>query len=254
MKPVVHFLFISFSVCFYSIVYCQGSPNPLAGFDLSAWKGGFSSGMTSFNLGQGFGTQFEISNYKDIEGTPYFTDAFSDSYIMMNTGKSYIGPKIKLNLYTQKLHFLSKDNTELIAQDGVIKKVNFLIKSDSESLSYTFGCGYPPVGNNTALTFYQEFNSGNAVFLNFISKSIVERKTLATINPGKEFSETSTYYVYRNDQNKIEKWRKGKEFILDFLSDKRGLINTFINDNNLACKSPQDAIKIIQFYNNLMAK
>ncbi|MBS4063183.1 MAG: hypothetical protein KGZ74_01410, partial [Chitinophagaceae bacterium] len=72
-----------------------------------------------------------------------------------------------------------------------------------------------------------------------------------TVDPVKAYEEKDTYYVYNSVTGKLIKWRKGKDFILDMLSDKATEVNKYIADNKLACKNPEDIIQIIQHYNTI---
>jgi hypothetical protein len=225
----------------------------------SQMSGGFngSKRLEMVNLDQMIGLAPSVLGkdpYANVEGTPFLYDFFSDCSIQFNDDKWFAGPKVRFNATTQKFHYLNSKNEELVPKDGLIKRFAFTVPDKKDSITYVFSCGYPDIGINTSSTYYQEYNTGTATVLRFISKSVVERKTLATVNPVKQFSETSVYYVFNSAQNKIEKWRKGKDFIIDFLSDKSVLVTKFINDNKLSCKSVEDVILVIQYYNNLKVK
>lgn len=47
---------------------------------------------------------------------------------------------------------------------------------------------------------------------------------------------------------------KGKDFILDMLADKSVEVGNYMKQNRMECKSTDDAIRIIQFYNQLFTK
>ncbi len=240
-------------IIFFTAFFLMSCSNILA-----QMSGGFDGSRQNIvNLNQMIGLPTDALGkdpYIDIEGTPFLYVFFTDCVIQFFDGKSFKGPKMKFNLTNQKFHYLGARDEEFVAQDGTIKRFSFVVPSGSDSISYTFGCGYPSVGINTFYTFYQEYNVGTATFLRFINKSVVERKTLATINPVKQFSEESSYFVYNAHYKKMERWRKGKEFLLEILFDRQELVNNYINKNNISCKSVQDVIKIIQFYNNLKAE
>ena len=221
-------------------------------------SGGFEgSRQNIINLNQMIGLPTDALGkdaYIDVEGSPYLYSFFTKCFIEFNDGKMFIGPMVRFNVTNQKLHYQGANDVELVLQDGVIKRFSFFIPSGKDSINYIFGCGYPAISTNSIYTFYQEYNVGTASLLRFINKTVVERKTSANINPYKEFSEASTYYVYNARYKKIEKWRKGKEFLLEMLFDKQDVVNRFMNDNKLSSKSPEEAIKVIQFYNNLKAE
>ncbi len=158
---------------------------------------------------------------------------------------------IRFNLETNKIHYKDQNKKEMIANDGIIKKFYLKMQDGLDSVSYVFGCGYPEIPGTNAFTYFQEYNYGAANFLRLVSKSVVERKTIATVDPVKQYEEKDNYYVHNSKTGKMIKWRKGKDFILDMLADKSSEINKFISDNNLGCKSPEDIIQIIQHYNTL---
>lgn len=225
----------------------------------SQMSGGFagSKRLEMINIDQMIGLRTGVIGkdpYENVEGTPFLYDFFSDCALQFNDGKWFAGPKVRFNATNQKFHYLTANNEEFVSKDGLVKRFMFTVPFKNDSINYTFSCGYPEIGANTSFTYYQEYNTGTATVLRLITKSVVERKTLATVNPVKQFSEASVYYVFNSAQNRIEKWRKGKDFIVDFLSDKSVLIAKFIADNKLSCKSVEDVIMVIQYYNNLKVK
>ena len=49
----------------------------------------------------------------------------------------------------------------------------------------------------------------------------------------------------------MEKWARGKGFLLRMMADKKDLIETFIEKEKLKCNSVEDAEKVINYYNQL---
>jgi hypothetical protein len=198
------------------------------------------------------GLPFTVEPNEKIEGTPFLYDFFSDCYLQLKDKKFYSSVKVRFNLVTNKLHFQNEKGQEIVAEDGNVLKFHFSVPiNDKEAESYTFGCGYPESPGTTAFTYFQEYNSGAAGFLRLVNKFVAERKTIATVDPVKAYEEKDTYYVYNSVTGKLIKWRKGKDFILDMLSDKATEVNKYIADNKLACKNPEDIIQIIQHYNTI---
>lgn len=200
------------------------------------------------------GLPFTTDDNLNIQGSPFLFDEFNDAFVQLRDDKFYSGIKIRFNLETNKIHYLNQDKKEMIADNGVIKR--FYLKSfdGTDSIAYSYGCGYPESPGTTVYTFFQEYNSGVASFLRLHSKMIVERKTLATVDPAKQYDEKESYYVYNSNYKKLVKWKKGKDFILDMLADKSVEVGDYIRQNRMECKSPDDAIRIIQFYNQLFTK
>jgi hypothetical protein len=200
------------------------------------------------------GLPFMVESNENVQGSPFLFDNFFDAFVQLRDEKIYSGIKVRFNLATNKIHYLDQNKKELVANDGVIKRLYIKVFDGVDSIAYTFGCGYPESPGTTVYTYFQEFNYGVASLLRLQTKSIVERKTLATVDPVKQYDEKDSYYVYNSNYKKLVKWKKGKDFILDFLPDKSVEVNSYINQNKLDCKSSDDVIRLIQYYNTLFTK
>lgn len=200
------------------------------------------------------GLPFRLEDNSTTQGSPFLLDDFNECLVQLRDEKVYSGIKIRFNLETNKIHYQDQKKNEMIADNGVIKRFHMKIFDGRDSIAYTFGCGYPESPGTSVYTYYQEYNYGKASFLRLITKSVVERKTLATVDPVKQYDEKDSYFVYNGNSKKLIKWKKGKDFILDMLADKAVEVNTFINQNKLDCKSTDDLIRVIQYYNSLFAK
>jgi len=200
------------------------------------------------------GLPFTLEDNPLIQGSPFLKDDFSDCLVQLRDDKFYSGIKLRFNLETNKVHYQDQNKKEMVALNGVIKRFYIKTLDGFDSVSYMFGCGYPESPGTTPYTYFQEYNFGQATFLRLITKTVVERKTLATVDPTKQYDEKNSYYIYNGVNKKLVKWRKGKDFILDMLGDKSVEVKKYIDENNLDCKSIEDAIRVIQFYNNLFTK
>lgn len=216
-------------------------------------------GQTVFNhvpIGQllAGGLPFLLEPNEMIQGSPFLFDQFHEGYVQLRDDKIYSGVKVRFNLETNKIHYIDQQKTEMVANNGVIKRLYLKVFSGLDSITHTFGCGYPETPGTTVYTYFQEFHYGKAAFLRLHTKSIVERKTLATIDPVKQYDEKESYYVYNSNYKKLVKWKKGKDFILDMLADKSVEIADYMRQNRIECKSTDDAIRVIEFYNQLFTK
>ncbi|MBS1916990.1 MAG: hypothetical protein JST87_11985 [Bacteroidetes bacterium] len=211
---------------------------------------------TEFNLGDALSTKidFTIANDPHIKGSPFFVDTFSHSMIILKNGVGYNGVETRINLATNNIYFKTSDSTELVASKPYIKKLYLFNTTKSGNIdTVVFSLGYPPVEHNDETTLYQELTSGRAVFLKFTSKKLVEQNSPTATAMDKQYIALTTYYVfaYNNGHPHMEKWNKGKDFLLGFLYDKKEAVQKFINDLNLKCKSPEDATRVFNYYNNL---
>lgn len=209
-------------------------------------------GKTSINLGNMMGRPFMVNNFDNIKGTPFFIDSsFRPAHIMLSGGKFYSIDKLRLNLLTHQLHFLTPDNNEMVAGEGIIKKVIFYRKIKDSTVPVIFANGYPSIDKFTELNYYEELNQGKIKVLRITDKTIAKDVSITASPLDKHFEEHTNYYLFNVAQNKIMRWRKGEEFILGFISDKTDIIKKFITDKNSNCRSIHDIVEIIDYYNAL---
>jgi hypothetical protein len=209
---------------------------------------GMDTKMT-YNLGNMAGRPFQIKQYDNIKGSPYFTDSFSRCLFTVGDGKTYTGIKMKMNFLTNDLHFLGKDSMELVVEKGVIRKVAF-IQQDKDSLKFTvFSSGYPSIDQHYPNSYYEEICSGRAMMLKMTHTELRTRQSLTSSPLDKEFLNSHTYYVFCN--KKMERWTRGKSFALFMLSEKKDLVADFIEKEKIKCNSTADMERVINYYNQL---
>lgn len=195
---------------------------------------------------------FPIENYSNIKGTPWFLDtAFTNCVLYLRDGRKFAYNKMRMDLYANKIHFLNKDNVEMVVDDNTVKRIVFLKQGKDTVAGFGFSCDYPSVAKNTPLTYYLEINTGKAQVLEYLYKDIGYSQGVTGLAPEKQFEEHKDYFVYNRNHMKMERLRKNREFVLAFLNDKREEVSKYISDNKLTCKSIADIVKVFDYYNGL---
>lgn len=195
---------------------------------------------------------FPIETYTEIKGTPYFLDSsFNSSVIYLNDGRRYSCDKMRIDLFANKVHFLDNNKVELVVDDNIVSRVVFFRQGVDTIAGFGFSCSYPAIGKNTAQTYYLEENYGKARVLAYLTKEVTYAKMVTGLFPEKYFLEKKEYFVYNVNHTRMERLRKNKEFVLDFLRDKQAEVSRFISDNKIKCKSVADIVKVFDYYNTL---
>lgn len=240
-----------FLLVIFNSTYSQGDPNSSV-FN-APLQFANRIGETFFNLEERLSNKpLNWSNRENINGTPFFLDSFTYCNIFLKNGKTYFTDKMRLNLFTQELHFLNKEGNEFTTTGETVKKAIFYKELAKDSFTiYSFSCGYPAIDNNSELTYYLELDTGKVLLLEQKTKTVITPPMVSLTPPPRRYSEQSTFYVYNPNHMKMERWRKGKGFILDFFSDKKNDIEKFIESKNINCKSLAEIKKVIEFYNTL---
>jgi hypothetical protein len=186
----------------------------------------------------------------DITGSPFINTNWMPAKITLAKGKE-IGPLlVKLNIESNELYFLDSSGKEIVAIEGLIKKIDFINYYSKDSTRYIFKSGYPNLDKQNENFYYQVFTEGKIELLAKKIKYISTTKDAFTGEISKDFVDAAvTLYVYTKDI--IQAFQPNKDFILSLLIDKSEEINIFLVSNKINLKKTSDLIKLFNYYNAL---
>jgi hypothetical protein len=189
---------------------------------------------------------FNSTKYSDISGSPFLRgDQWIKGSVITNQGM-YQNLELKLDAYSNILHF-NKEDKMYEFEDYV--KAFILMPNPSDSSTYQY---------------YQKGLSGNGVradqFLQVLSEGKtglykLETKMLSEINQinqgvVKSFTNATRYYILKDGT--LEQIRLTKAEVLGATSDKKDLVQAFIESNNISWRKDTDVAKIFRYYNSLV--
>lgn len=203
-------------------------------------------GKIKYNLGDMMGQPFNAASYSAVRGSAYLTDSFMNAVIVLNNGKAYTYDKVRLNLYTNRVHFLTPDGKEMVATEGVVKKLYFFLTPDS-TRPVVYSSGYLPVSGVTPYMFLEEMNQGNYAILKLTSRTIVNDVGTSSTPMGQHFVDQLIYYVVDKKSNALSKWKKGKEALTNILPEQAARIEQYTASAGLSCRSAQEAAQVLQY-------
>jgi len=186
----------------------------------------------------------------DISGSPFINTNWMPAKITLTKGKE-IGPLlVKLNIESNELYFLDSNGKEMIAREGLIKKIDFINYYSKDSTRYIFKSGYPNIDKQNENYFYQVFTEGKIELLAKKFKYIRTVKDELSGEIIKDFVDGAiTLYVYSFDNMQL--FQPKIDFVLSLLIDKQEEISSFINANKINLKKTADLIKLFSYYNKL---
>jgi hypothetical protein len=187
----------------------------------------------------------------DVTGTPFINDNWVSAKITLSKGKE-IGPlQVKLNLESNESYYLDSANKELIAQAGVVRKVECIDYYAKDGTKYIFKSGYPAIDKQDENFYYQVFTEGKIELLAKKFKYIRSERNDLTGETSKTFIDGSVVlYVYA--YGLIQTLHPTKEFIDSlFEEDKQQAAKAFIETNKISFKKIPDLVKAFNYYNNL---
>ena len=185
----------------------------------------------------------------DVAGSPFLADEWKYGTLVVTTNRKYDSVKIRLNLYSQQVHFLNGSNQELALDKGYIKEILLPVGKPGASVRMDFQNGFPAIDEQDVNNFYEVLVPGKISLLLSIRKIIAQEKDEMTGEVRKEYKTYEDYYAF--DGKTMQRIKKDKTFIENLLADKREKIETFVTDNKLKLKSIDEIQKVIEYYNAL---
>lgn len=197
-----------------------------------------------------FGKPFTPIANEEITGSPFINSYWKLAVIKLKDGRYFEGVPVKLNSYSQSVHYRSANGTEMVAPSGVIEEIHFNDTADNgTTATHLYYCGMKPVENNDENTFYEVLDTGRATLLLCKKTKIIEAKTFASTTIIKEYKSFSDHYI--NMGGKMSKCKKDESFFKELFVDKKDLVQKFIDENRIRFKSEKDFKAIVRYYNSL---
>ena len=183
--------------------------------------------------------------YSDVEGTPFLTTDLLWARIVVEDDKWIDSIKVRLNLYTNKVHFIGEGGEEMTLSMKV-KQVK-IIQSGSSYFNNVFLMELP----GDKKRFFQVVTEGEVV--NVLRKLVISQWQVNTFGDGlrKQFKEEFEFAYLFNDQL-VNQSRDCGNFPVKYNSD--GKLREYIQTNQLRCNKMMDMMKIAAYINENYSK
>ena len=203
------------------------------------------------NLADLNGNSFVKKYDPDIMGSPFIKDDWVTARLTLSGGK-VMGPlSIKINIESNELYFLDSTGKELIAADGVVRRIDCVDFYVKDSIRYIFKNGYPPIDKQNENYYYQVLTEGKIELLAKKFKYIRSEKNELTGDVSKSFVEGSAVF-FINAYGIMQPFHANKSFINSLWEeDKQQEINKYISENKINFKSTTDLIKLFNYYDGI---
>jgi hypothetical protein len=146
----------------------------------------------------------------DVAGSPFFRDDWRLGSLVVNTNRRFDSVRLRLNLLSQEVHFLDRNNNEMALTKGYIKEM--LLPADPTGrFLLRFRNGFPPVDQQDQYSFYQVLAEGKLSLILSRRKIIASQKDAMLEEVKKEYRTYEDYYIY--DGKIMDRVRKDKAII-----------------------------------------
>lgn len=186
-----------------------------------------------------------VDPYTAESTSPFFSDKWMKSIIVLVNGKTQVGLRIKLDLFENNMHYLDETGIENIS----ITPVREVVLMDSlTSKEYRFIPSSAIAATGVEPGWYEVLSSGNSSLYKKTIKKLAGPSSHNSEDEVGSLSTSTKFYVLSN--SKLFQVKKVKE-IPEVLKDKRDELLRYIKSQKLGGKSENDMISLIQYYNTL---
>lgn len=189
-------------------------------------------------------------NFREVKGTPFFKSGWSACTIQLTDNRVFEKVTGRMNLYNNGFHYLNANQEELLAPASRLRLIEFADTTEAGINRHVFANGYPAIDNNSTETYYEVLQNGKVQLLMLTRKKLIELKGgIGMPGAEKEFMKVDLYYVVKDGV--ISAVKKDKNFLPEYLSDKKQELTDFIQRNSLRCKSIAEIRQVVSYYNTL---
>ena len=186
-----------------------------------------------------------------IKGSPFWNEEWQLASLYDNNAQRINIVPIRLNLATNELHFMWKEQ-ELVAGDNT--KINLIVfhnNNDSSSICTMFIKNIPDlVLEKKPLTaFVQVMNSGNCQLLKYTSRRVYPAEdSLFGTQKRYLFRDVNFYFLKTGDKVERIKRLNSDHFLAHI--PEAALYKDWINQNDLSFKKEEDLMLFLNYYNS----
>ena len=178
-------------------------------------------------------------NKENVDGSPYFNEAYSESNIKTESKKELSLKLVRYNLYTQQLEYTDTDHAVYAIQDSV---TSFSLV-DSVKTKHSF------VKGSDALGFVEVIFEGK---LSLLKKYIVKKQVVEDFYTKKKtakFIRQNLYYTSKGGA--IQQFQRTNKGLIKALADKKAQIAAYLKMEQPDLDMDSGLIGVFKFYNSL---
>ncbi len=187
--------------------------------------------------------------YADIEGTPFWNEQWAPAILYFVNGSKAKINQAKLNLYTDEIHYLSSDGSELAVDNEGVTRLVFLNKNNLTQPIASFAKLNNHVsGKGTA--FYRVLNAGNYQLI-LLQKQLIKTSPYDPIQAKRisSFYSIKDYAMYNN--GKVTSLKDvDRTSILSSIPFNAN-VEAWLKENKNKLKTEKEAISFLNYFNTL---
>ncbi|NCI45358.1 hypothetical protein [Sediminibacterium soli] len=181
-------------------------------------------------------------------GSPFFTEAFHYSDLLLQRGRKMLNVQARVNLYKREVQIIAS-GIEAVLPSGMVKEVVFSDTVSERINVYRLRAGYPEFDGKTGEHFYVVLADGKCQVLKLIDKKGTEKRNAASNEIFTDYEDIESYYFF--NKGVLKKLKREKDFLLEELSDKQADLSAYIENNKLRMVNIDHIARLVAYYNTL---
>lgn len=183
------------------------------------------------------GTPLAGQSYMNVKGTPYLLENWEKGSVTLASGRKFENLDLKFDQVINQVIFQDVDGSMKAFSQPIIA---FTI--GKEARVHQFYRGLDGV-------FYEKLLNGKVILWKKNRKTFIDEKPYGSATIQRNVLNNNTYYV--GELTQLTKIKTDKKSILELLSDKAPVIDTYLKKEKLNPKNESDLVKAILYYNSL---
>lgn len=228
----------------------------LVPFYLFSQRNGFGAGFSEVQSGfSGLKSFYNVvnsepitapNNPRQIDGTPYFNDTWMKGIITLSDGKSYSGQKLRLDLLSNKVHFVGPDGREQVCAQ-LVDRLILLDTVTDQVYSFVHSSALPVHPDLRDFAWLEALAQGNARFFKYQKKELTESAAYASTPVDKIKTQVRYYILFDNKLQRVSSIRD----VQQVLSSGSKEVEEYIRKNKPSWKDETDIIALVSYFNSL---
>lgn len=178
-------------------------------------------------------------------GSPYLSETWMKGALITPDSIEFSNLRLRLDLLENTVIYLDENNQEM---SSVAPISTVSLRDTLTGKVYLFEYSPYIKGAGTDKVWYQVLSSGKVKLYKQYFKHMFETKPYGSSITEESIKTEERYFVLVNGQ--MTRIKKPKD-VLDFVSDKRNELGSFIDSKKLSGKKETDFVSAIEYYNSL---
>jgi len=177
-----------------------------------------------------------ISNYKEVQGTPFVSEDWQEGTIVFSNGLKEKSSQLNFDLYSNKPLF--REGNQLYNFQEPVKEISYQGIWNGQPKQLIFRNEYPAIGN-LSRSFYYRVETDGARFhlLQFVEK-VVNQEMVSIGTYEKKFVQQDDWYLYDVAAGKLIKLPRSKKDLAQAVSGLSPALGEYIKSKS---PNPKDA-------------